>query len=1162
MNSAPWLLRLLVLVCLTVVRMDAAEQRQPSAYEAQQTQELIERGLYDQAEAVAQTYLRDLGLTQGSDSLDVAVATDLLVRASVLNGKAAAHHTRSLAEGAVRSKQSAFGPAHPELVPSLLNLADVLVAAGDYGLAIEAARRGVAICEQHSTIAPTLPEALGRLGTALDGAGRHDEALVVLNRSLSIKESTLPPASVAIARTLESIAYALQRKGDYQQAGTVIRRALVLQEAADTSHPAYANALNLLSLQVWFEGDLRGSHDFARRAVEVAELTLRPDHPTLARALRYQAGALMDLGALLEARSLLERALGIAERAFGPDHYDTWAYLNDFALTDLYIGSYSSARTLFERALRVAETKVGAWHDRVATTVHNLGLVQAHLGDYAVAEQHYLRAIAIWERVSGRMHPFVARALMHLATVHRDAGAPRKALPLLERALMIREQRLGADHRDVAATLAELAATLKELGDLPRAQSMATRALRIWEQAGTPEEGPAFATVPLVFAAVQRDLGQVDVARRSYERALAIQEKVVGRSHPLFAETQAELAAALATAGELRNAFSQATEAEATGRDHIRLMLRYLPERQSLAYAARRAGVLDLLLSLTPSMNDAPMHVADSLFRSRALVMDEMAARRMQGGGDVETIRLRSTFVSAQQRLANLLVRGPGLLGPAAYAAAVAEARREAEAIERRLAEHNAAFREELRIAHIGLDQVRAALPAATALVSFVRYERAALDGLTATPRASRPRRPVTSYLAFVLSVDRPIAAIPLGAASTIEPLVTRWRQDIVDEISGRAPTALTTTAPSRISGSALRKLIWDPIAAHIGGASQVLIVPDGSLHLVPFAALPVGRSAYLLEEAATIHYLSTERDVVERSRHAGSPGNASGLLALGAPAFDGPNPALPQNRARTPSARTPAPPSVPASAAGCGSFHNMTFHELSGALQEATDIAALWHAQRSGQAKESARLLTGAEASERAFKRDAPGRRVLHLATHGFFLGPDCSLSTSGQRGIGGLVTTSGRKPAMARRENPLHLSGLALAGANRRASAAPQEDDGVLTAEEVVSLNLDGVEWAVLSACDTGVGVVHAGEGVFGLRRAFQVAGVRTVIMSLWSVDDQAARAWMQALYEGRLRDRLSTAEAVRAASLALLRDRRARGQSTHPFYWAAFVAVGDSR
>src|SRR6185436_5117369 len=110
--------------------------------------------------------------------------------------------------------------------------------------------------------------------------------------------------------------------------------------------------------------------------------------------------------------------------------------------------------------------------------------------------------------------------------------------------------------------------------------------------------------------------------------------------------------------------------------------------------------------------------------------------------------------------------------------------------------------------------------------------------------------------------------------------------------------------------------------------------------------------------------------------------------------------------------------------------------------------------------------------------------------------------------------------------------------------------------------SLNLTGVEWAVLSACGTGLGEIKAGEGVFGLRRAFQIAGARTVVMSLWSLDDRAARQWMEALYAARLAQHLDTAESVRAASLSMLRDRRAKGLSTHPFYWAAFVAAGDWR
>jgi CHAT domain-containing protein len=145
---------------------------------------------------------------------------------------------------------------------------------------------------------------------------------------------------------------------------------------------------------------------------------------------------------------------------------------------------------------------------------------------------------------------------------------------------------------------------------------------------------------------------------------------------------------------------------------------------------------------------------------------------------------------------------------------------------------------------------------------------------------------------------------------------------------------------------------------------------------------------------------------------------------------------------------------------------------------------------------------------------------------------------------------------------ENPLLLAGLALAGANRRQTAGADEEDGILTAEEIASLDLAGVGWAVLSGCDTGVGEIQVGEGIFGLRRVFQVAGVGTVIMSLWPVEDETARRWMRSLYEARLLRGESTAECVREASLKLLRERRASKSSTHPFYWAGFIAAGDWR
>lgn len=145
---------------------------------------------------------------------------------------------------------------------------------------------------------------------------------------------------------------------------------------------------------------------------------------------------------------------------------------------------------------------------------------------------------------------------------------------------------------------------------------------------------------------------------------------------------------------------------------------------------------------------------------------------------------------------------------------------------------------------------------------------------------------------------------------------------------------------------------------------------------------------------------------------------------------------------------------------------------------------------------------------------------------------------------------------------ENPFRLSGLALAGANVHSTADPSTEDGILTALEVANLDLSGVEWAVLSGCETGIGKTIAGEGVFGFRRAFRIAGARTVIMSLWPVEDAGGRDWMEQLYRSRLIDGMTTAEAVRHASMSLLNKRRLGGLSTHPFFWGAFVASGDWR
>ncbi|MFC2172911.1 CHAT domain-containing protein, partial [Acidobacteriota bacterium] len=332
---------------------------------------------------------------------------------------------------------------------------------------------------------------------------------------------------------------------------------------------------------------------------------------------------------------------------------------------------------------------------------------------------------------------------------------------------------------------------------------------------------------------------------------------------------------------------------------------------------------------------------------------------------------------------------------------------------------------------------------------------------------------------------------------------------------------------------------------------------------LVNFASLPRGSKKYLIEEESIIHYLSAERDLVMISQESKK---GEGFMAMGSPAFDSTDlfaslvPGPVEQRASK-SAVSDNKLSFRGERSICADFQTMHFNPLPASLTEVREVSKIW--QKSGMArrKTNALQLTGVAATEKAFKTNAPGKHVLHLATHGFFLGGKCK-SALNARGVSGLGTLDQRRAAPVEGENPLLLSGLAMAGANHRKAAGPDEEDGILTAEEIASLDLSGVEWAVLSACDTGVGEIKAGEGVFGLRRAFQLAGVDTLIMSLWAVKDEPARRWMKALYKARFESGMSTAEAVRNANISILMELRRKGRSTHPFYWAGFVAAGDWR
>ena len=1116
--------------------------------------DLLDRGRGIEAENLARALLHRVEELKGPDTLEAAQVLDLLYRAVRRSSKVSDADKQAIVERAVRIKEQTLGASDPELATSLINSGVQRSLGGDPRSAQPILERALTIRE--AAFGPNHPlvgAALMPLGGLMIILRDDDRAKLLLERAQGIRETVYGSHHVDTVRTLVNLAVLYQETGDFAGAQQRFGRALTLAEKMG-GRPGDMSTLNVLNgaaiVLKELGGDFSGSARLNERLLSLSERTYGTADSRLRAPLENLAIDFRELGDYPAAKSVAERSLAIAERAFGPNHIEVARSLHTLATVNAEMGNYGEALALFERAIRIDEEMLRPSDPdigRASRVIPDLFRLEGYGADDA-----FLFEAVFLERNGDLAGPNTNELLANLAALLSTPADYKRMRLLFERALASQERLRGPDHPEVAEAATNLAYVLSRTGDSEAATALYTRARNIWQKKLGPDH-PKVATALLNLARIESESRHYDAAKPLVIRALKIQEERLGLQHPDVASTLTALADLDARVGSTREAFDAAARAEGIRREHIQLTSRTLSERQALAYASSGTGAINLMLSigLAHPGDIARTQVAwNDVIRARGMVLDEMAARHRgaNASDDFEIARMTAALAAARQRLATTIVRGPSRDSAEEYRRRLDLARTEKDRSERALAEKSARFRDDQARDRIGLSEVAAALPSGTALVGFVKFERALLEPSVAVPPAGSNRQPF--YAAFVMHGGEPPIIIGLGSASRIDGMIAAWRRQLDQEAMAAGRGGERSEAAYRRVATSLRQQIWDPLVAHLSSVTRVFIVPDGALHLVSFAALPQGPSSYIVETGPVIHYLSAEKDLVATDTNP----VAGGLLAMGSPAFDEANPVT-----------GPSIGAFRGMRSACSDFQSMHFDPLPATLKEVNEVVSLWNGPRAAQtgtttpkgSRTDAVELTGTAASEAAFKAQAAGRRILHLATHGFFLGDHCSapLNSAG-------ATTPAAASMKIAKENPLLLSGLILAGANHRNAATPDQEDGVLTAEEVAGLNLNNVEWAVLSGCDTGVGEVKTGEGVFGLRRAFQLAGVRTVIMSLWPVDDQFTRDWMRTLYDGRFRKTLSTVDAVREASLNLIRQRRAKHLTTHPFYWGGFVAAGDWR
>jgi len=1059
----------------------------------------------------------------------------------------------------VRVREEELGPEHPMTAWSVNNVGTVLRMHGRFSESEEWCRRALATREkilgpEHADTAASIND----IGQACWRLDRDVEAEALYRRALAIREKVLGSGHSDTARSISNLGIVHNHQGRYFVAEECYRRSLaILDDALGPEHELTARTVKLLGDALSNQKRYVEAEEQYRRALEIREKALDPEDESTAQSANDLGDVLYHQGRYAAAEESYRRAFAIRAKVLGPEHADTVSSANDLGMTMLLQAHYAEAEEWHRRVLAIRERTLPPEASGIAGSATNLGWALAGQERFIEAEACARRALAIREKTSPPSPLKTAQCMGNLGVALTGQGRLEEAEEWHRRSLAILEESLGPDDLNTAIAASNVGVVLDWQRRYDEAKPWHDRVLATRERLLGPEHLDTARSLCNVAASLLH-LGLYPEAEAFYRRAWMIQEKALDPGHPNRRQSLQGLGEAFLREGNLESA------RHVTREDFEEL----------LAYARRQVATtaVDFRFRALNGLRSA-------LFRLASLEMgpdrdrqelDELYAAFTAWKGLAFRIGLASrtasgpTDGSAGDGLANLRRRATDLasqISLLAYAQDIADAD-----------EHRRRFeflREELRSVErqlfqgLGIrperDQTSAAdlgprLPPGAALVDLVFLSPRRLPGPKDDPPAEFGGSPEPDrMLAWIVraGASEP-ALVDLGPCGDLEPIVARALAELAPGLRGLAlSNGQTSDTPSLTE---LREKIWDPLAAHLQGVTRLLVCPDGFLAELPFEAIPIDQGRTLLE-VAEVSYVQdpvTLRDMLEATP---ARLEAPALLAVGGVDYSSRGKWEPREAQRDERATSRGDRSFR------GRFESLpeTRVEVDGILDLVRPLAA---------EPSKPLLMTDAAATEEAVKSLAPGRSLIHLATHGFYHREGLTSlwaaamragdgSTDEPLGIG--AAFDGEREAVVKPlegVSPGLLTGVALAGVNSETPAG--RDDGVLTADEVSRLDLSSCELAFLSACETALGQSSPGEGLISLRRAFQEAGARTVISTLWRVDDRATRELVGEFYRRYLVEKQPVGKALRGAKLHLLHDT----QYKHPRYWAAFTLAGDWR
>jgi CHAT domain-containing protein len=919
---------------------------------------------------------------------------------------------------------------------------------------------------------------------------------------------------------------ALLGDGNYRtvDAWLKLAEALAQQKRTPAQRAALARArgLNVQALSLHHKGQAAKAVPLFKQALDIFKEVQGEKHPSYATILNNLAMVYKDMGDHKAALPLCKKALEIRKEALGEKHPEYAVGLHNLAALYYSMGEYKAALPLCKQALAIKKEVLGEKHPWYAISLNTLAALYQAMGDHKQALSRYTQALKITKEVLGEKHPYYALILNNLAGLYKDMGDHKQALPLYKQALKIRKEVLGEKHPDYAVSLNNLALLYTEMGEHKAALPLSKQALLIIKEA-LGEKHPHYAISLNNLAALYKNMGDRKAALPLFQNPLAIYKEALGEKHPYYANSLHNLAALFMEMGDYKQALPLAEEATNLTTSYLRASASVQSDRQQFAAAEALRRRLDLRLSFLDA--DCYGHVL--AWKGAVLLRQRQRRLYTSLSADPKTRQDAIELQATTRQIATLSA------SPRPAREQLQRLTEEQERLQAKLSELSSEAAAAFKAKALTPQALSAALPEGAVLVDYHFFWH---HGVTYRDGS---RNWVRHLVAFVSRRGKPTARIDLGPADRIRDAVSKWR------------VLLTRERYSVRLGAEVQGLVWSPLEKNLEGARVVLLSPDEVLASLPFCALPGKKpGTYLIEDVA-LAVVPVPQMLPEMLRPVDKAMRLKpSLLVVGDVDYDKAGAMARADKAGD----RGAPLGV-----------RRDWDTLPGT---STEVAAVSRSftklfKKAGTITD----LDGADATKAKVREALAKVRYAHLATHGFFATGDIKSALSSKKpdaffGKEGIIGW-----------HPLLLSGLVLAGANKEPK--PGEEDGIITALEVSEMQLPKLELVVLSACETGLGKSAGGEGLLGLQRAFAVAGARTVIASLWAVDDKATQLLMGEFYRVAwdTENIVSRAEALRKAQLFLLKEGiRGLGKKAEklpkgetrlpPLYWAAFVLSGDWR